>query len=112
MKATPIILAILSTSFTFATLANDQSADKKAEAERMFKNYDTDGDGSISLEEYRAGQGPNMSPARVPKVFAEKDLNKDGKLNMEEFLYVPADQRQPTPKPAADKTAAPKTKTK
>jgi len=109
MKATPFILAVLSTSFALTTFANDESPAKKAEAERMFKNYDTDGDGSISLEEYRAGQGPNMSPARMPKVFAEKDQNKDGKLNMEEFLYVPSDQRAAPPKAPAP---APKAKSK
>jgi hypothetical protein len=115
MKATLILSAVVSCSFVSAALADDLSPERRAEAERLFKIYDTDSDGAISLEEFRAGQGPNMAPSRVPKVFAEKDLNKDGKLNLDEFIHTPADQRPTEPdknQPAKSKEKPAKEKSK
>jgi Ca2+-binding EF-hand superfamily protein len=78
----------------FHVLAEDPTSNE-SQAERLFQNFDTNHDGVISLDEYRAGMAGNMSEARVAKVFTEKDRNGDGVLSLEELLYVPQDQRAP-----------------
>ena len=95
MKFATIVAVALFCSSALIALADDAS--KASEEARVFKLYDTNGDGSISFEEYKTGQGSQMSPARLQKVFAEKDRNHDGKLTLEEFFYVPADQRPAAP---------------
>lgn len=89
---------MMKTSFTLAALfcatAYISFADEAASKERLeqlFKNFDSNGDGSISLEEYKAGMVGNMAPERVAVVFQEKDRDHDGKLSMAELLYVPQD---------------------
>ena len=98
---TPLILAAVLCSFAVSAFAEDKTAQERLD--QIFKNFDTNGDGGISLEEYKAGMVGNMSPARVPKVFKEKDRNNDGQLSKEELLIVPQDQQPQKPAPKTDK---------
>jgi Ca2+-binding EF-hand superfamily protein len=68
-------------------------------AERLFRNFDMNHDGFVSLDEYRQGMTGNMAESRIEKVFKEKDRNGDGKLTLDELLYVPTDQKAPAPSP-------------
>jgi len=94
MIKSSLVSAILVCASAFSTLADDK-ATGDARARQIFKNFDTNGDGFISFEEYKTGMTGNMSPERVAGVFQEKDRNGDGKLTFEEMLYVPMDQRPP-----------------
>ena len=86
-----------------SALLAEQPESDRARAQQLFRNFDTNADGGINLEEYRAGMVGNMSETRIGKVFKEKDRNGDGQLSLEELLYVPADQRSAaTPLPAKD----------
>src|ERR1700761_4920141 len=81
MKNTVALLCL------FCACASGAAADGAVDMERaqqLFKNFDTNGDGGISLEEYRAGMGANMSELRLEKVFKEKDRDGDGQLNLNE----------------------------
>lgn len=82
-----------------AILLAEQPDSDRARAEQIFRNFDTNGDGGISLDEYRTGMIGNMSEIRIGKVFKEKDRDGDGRLNLDELLYVPVDQRSATPSP-------------
>lgn len=60
--------------------------------QQMFQKADADGDGSLTLEESKAGgpQGPNgaQAPAGAPdisQIFAKIDANGDGSLSEDEF---------------------------
>jgi len=101
MIKTPLTVVALVCSFTVASFADEASS--KARLEQTFKNFDTNGDGGISLDEYAAGMVGNMSPQRVPKVFKEKDRNGDGQLSKEELLIVPQDQMPTKATSASDK---------
>ena len=90
MTKTPFVVATLLCASVFSASADD-SSDRRGQ--QIFRNFDTNGDGGISLEEYKAGMIGNMSPSRIESVFREKDGNNDGKLSIEELFYVPADQR-------------------
>jgi Ca2+-binding EF-hand superfamily protein len=86
-----------------AVLLAEQPDADRARAQQIFQNFDTNADGGITLEEYRAGMAGNMSETRVAKVFKEKDRNNDGRLNLDELLYIPMDQRPTaTPPPTKD----------
>jgi Ca2+-binding EF-hand superfamily protein len=105
MKLASFALVILIHSSAFLVAAEESAVD--ARLAQTFKNFDTNGDGGISLEEYRAGMAENMSPGRVERVFREKDRNHDGKLNIPELLYVPQDLRAPVvPKKEEPKSKA------
>lgn len=84
---TPLTLVALFCSFTLIASADETSS--KNRLEQLFKNFDTNSDGGISLDEYKAGMVGQMAPERVPTVFKQKDRNSDGKLTLAELLYHP-----------------------
>ncbi|XP_078331212.1 neo-calmodulin-like [Crassostrea virginica] len=54
-----------------------------------FKKFDKDGSGFVSFEELKkalCGKGDRMSDEDVQYFFDEADLNKDGKIDYEEFV--------------------------
>jgi hypothetical protein len=53
--------------------------------EEIFKKLDTDGDGFLSLEEFKAGPRWQNDQAKAEEVFKKLDTNGDGKLSLEEF---------------------------
>lgn len=84
---TPLTLVALFCSCTLMSFADETSS--KDRLQQLFKNFDTNGDGGISLDEYKAGMVGQMAPERVPTVFKQKDRNSDGKLTLPELLYHP-----------------------
>jgi hypothetical protein len=81
----------------------------KRSAEDIFKIFDRDSDGGVTIEEYKIGMTGKMDPARIDGVFKFKDQNGDGKLNVEELMIAPPKATpKPVAKPAAKKDAAKK----
>jgi Ca2+-binding EF-hand superfamily protein len=103
MMKSSLTLVALFCSGTLVAFAEEAPA--KISQEQVFKNFDANGDGAVSLSEYKTGMAGNMSPIRVEKVFKEKDRNNDGKLNIEELFYVPQDQRPAQPEKKETKGA-------
>ena len=87
MKA--LITTLLISALTLPVFADDNKdeAKKKPKKERptpeaIFKKKDTNGDGSLSKEEFVA----KMKDAeKAGKSFDKKDKNGDGKLTLDEF---------------------------
>ena len=50
---------------------------------RLFGRFDPDGDGRVTLADVKARQ-----PDFDPKLFAERDLNRDGTVTFEEYCKV------------------------
>lgn len=74
--------------------------------EDFFKKLDTNTDGSLSLDEFKAGVPDNLDPAVTGNTFKNLDQNGDGKVTLEEFMpprppvgtgksVVPADPDKP-----------------
>jgi len=53
--------------------------------EAIFKKLDTNGDGAISLEEFKASPRGKMDPTKAEEIFKKIDTNGDGSLSLEEF---------------------------
>ena len=96
MTKTSLTLVTLFFSGALVSFADESSPNKRLE--QLFKNFDADGDGGISLAEYKAGMVGQMAPARVETVFKQKDRDKDGKLTLAELLYAPQDPAKPEKK--------------
>ena len=91
MKVITSILALIALAATVHAAEGDKKPEagkKKADPEAMFKKIDSNGDGSISKEEFMAGPG-KKDAAKGEKAFAGKDKDKDGKLSKEEFTAAP-----------------------
>jgi len=59
--------------------------DKKApNPEKVFQKKDANSDGSLSLEEFKAGM-PEKALTRADARFKKLDANSDGKLSLDEF---------------------------
>jgi Ca2+-binding EF-hand superfamily protein len=82
MKFIPSLLSALVLSTGVAMAADEAKPKAKVDPAEAFKKLDKDADGSISLEEFKAGQ---KDPAKAEEMFKKKDKDNDGKLSMEEF---------------------------
>lgn len=89
MKKLITILAALAVSVSFATAADAAKKEAKkagaGTAEERFKKLDTNGDGFISLEEFKASPGGQKAGEKADEIFKKKDKDGDGKLSPEEF---------------------------
>jgi hypothetical protein len=93
-------------------LAADEAKPKKpgkgaggaqANPEKAHKRLDTNSDGTVSLEEFKAGPRGKKDPTKAEKAFQKLDKDSDGKMTLEEFKAG-----RPAPKPDAPKPDAPK----
>lgn len=57
---------------------------KRPDPAKIFQKRDADGDGSLSLEEFKTGM-PEKAVARADVRFKKLDTSGDGKLSLEEF---------------------------
>lgn len=106
MKKLPLYIAALSVTSLVAFAADEKPAapaKPKRDPAELFKNFDLNKDGGITLAEYESGMKGNMDPARIPAVFKQKDKDGDGKLVLEELMIIP-----PKPKPKAPEKPAAK----
>jgi calmodulin len=63
--------------------------DRVDEIAELFEQNDTDGNGDIDFGEFEAlvsELDPRMSKASLEIGFRETDINKDGRINFDEFL--------------------------
>ena len=65
-----------------AQVPTSQTGQKPRDPKKMFARLDTDRDGKVSLEEFKAR---GKDPAKREKRFKKLDTNHDGFLSMEEF---------------------------
>ncbi len=101
MKSITSILAALALGTTLATAADEKpaapaaggdakpaagaDAKPKRDPAEVFKKLDTNGDGKVSLEEFKAGPAGKKDPAKAEEIFKKKDKDGDGFLTLEEF---------------------------
>lgn len=85
--STLLIAFSLSASVCFAEDAPAAPAgDKpKRDMDAVFKKLDADSNGSISLEEFKAGGLGKKDPAKAEEFFKKKDKDGNGSLSLEEF---------------------------
>jgi Ca2+-binding EF-hand superfamily protein len=75
-----IAFAVLSPAAVMA-----QETKPKIDPEKVFKRRDTDGDGSISEDEFLAAAKEDKQKDTMKKRFGKIDANGDGKLSLDEF---------------------------
>jgi Ca2+-binding EF-hand superfamily protein len=93
MKSITSILAVLAVGTTLALAADEKPAaagaagaeKPKRDPAEIFKKLDANGDGKVSLEEFKAGPIGKKDPAKAEEIFKKKDTNGDGSLSLEEF---------------------------
>jgi hypothetical protein len=112
MKTLTTLAAFIVLPLALATAADEPTppATTKVDPAQVFKKFDRDSDGGISLEEYKAGMAGHMDPNRIESVFKKKDADGDGKLSLSEMMYVPPEPA--TPAPTAKPASAEKKKNK
>ena len=97
MKRTLSVLSALAFATTLA-LADDKPAapapgappppggkGNRPAPEEIFKKLDTNGDGFISLDEFKASPRAQKDPAKAEEAFKKMDTDGDGKLSLDEF---------------------------
>lgn len=87
-----VVAVCLTLAGTMVCQADDESRDQW-----KFDKHDTNKDGSISLEEFKARAA---DPAKAEKKFANFDKDKNGSLSRDEF--PPKGAKKAKDKPATD----------
>jgi hypothetical protein len=101
MKSITSVLAALALGTTLAVAADEKPAAPAAPAApraakpagekpkrdpaEVFKKLDTNNDGKISLEEFKAGPAGQKDPAKAEEIFGKRDKDGDKSLSLEEF---------------------------
>jgi hypothetical protein len=73
-----------------------------------FKKIDTNADGCVSLEEFKASPRGQKNPDKAAKAFGKMDKDSDGKVTLEEFKAFTAESAEKHGKPGDPKPDAPK----
>lgn len=77
-------ILVIASSFAFA-----QNAPKKERnrpnPEAMFKKLDSNGNGSLSLDEFKASPMGKKNEERATKAFGKMDADSDGSVSLDEF---------------------------
>ncbi|GAA0150204.1 calmodulin-related [Lithospermum erythrorhizon] len=64
------------------------------DVEKVFKRFDTNGDGRISIKELESilsAMGSRVSPDEVTRIMSELDVNGDGSIDLKEFVAFQAE---------------------
>ena len=61
------------------------AAKPKTSPEDLFKKLDSNNDGKLSLEEFKAGPAAQKDPTKAEAKFKKMDTNNHGFLTLEEF---------------------------
>jgi Ca2+-binding EF-hand superfamily protein len=78
-----LVSAVVVCCCVSAALAADGER-KRPDPEQIFKKKDANGDGALSLEEYKAGM-PEKALTRADGRFKKLDSSGDGKLSLDEL---------------------------
>jgi len=86
MKQLLCALVVLSMGLGMAGMARaaDEKPKKQVDPEVAFKKLDTNGDGKLSLDEFK-GKKKDEALANAEKVFKAKDKDGDKALTLDEF---------------------------
>jgi len=86
LKIGLFMMAMASFSFVGAQEKLEVKETKKGNHERMFKHLDSNADGSITLEEFKAKRMKDASKeAQLEKRFSKMDTDSNGSISNEEF---------------------------
>jgi hypothetical protein len=94
MKKFTIVLSMLAAGATLAFAEDGAKKEGERPAgpgrrggnpEEFFKKLDSNGDGGISLDEFKAGPRAQKDPAKAEERFKKLDTNSDGKVSLEEL---------------------------
>lgn len=81
----------LATSLSYGEEAPEKADKPKApNPEKMFKKLDTDGNGSLSLEEFKASPRGQKDPAKAEAAYKKMDADSKDGVSLEEFKAAPA----------------------
>ena len=97
MKLKSMLSATLAIALSSALFADDDAAKKsgKKPNKDRFARYDTNNDGKVSLEEFKAGvnkarkEDKKVTDERLEKMFKRLDKNSDSALSAEEMNVTP-----------------------
>lgn len=79
-----ITLVLIGLASLVAAPAVVAAPGKAPDPQKIFSKKDANGDGSLSLEEYKTGMKDNQLE-KAEKRFRKSDTNGDGKLSFDEF---------------------------
>lgn len=86
MKRSIQILSIIAVATSLSFGEEEAPKEKKGgNHEETFKKIDKDGNGSISLDEYKASPMGTKAGDKAEAKFKKLDANSDGSLSLDEF---------------------------